>query len=158
MTNPQLVLALLRQLVHVVGVGQDEISVGDPVNFFPQEWYDYLTPEFPDVHYLDHYSFTGRTQVQFSDTPLFWSTLDADDKLQDYLPQSYVETDYLINFAVLKSHERAGITLCAKNHYGSLIRSPVGDLWGQHYTITLISTRIRRSNCPAAPRIALWLI
>jgi hypothetical protein len=133
MTNPQLVLALLRQLVHVVGASQAEISVGDPVNFFPQEWYDYLTPEFPDVHYLDHYSFTGRTQVQFSDTPLFWSTLDADDKLRDYLPQSYVAADYLIDFAVLKSHERAGITLCAKNHYGSLIRSPVGDLWGQNY-------------------------
>lgn len=133
MTNPQPVLALLRQLVNIVGVRQDEISVGDPVNYFPQQWYDYLAPEFPDVRYLDHYPFTGRTQVQFSNDPLFWSTTDADGKVQDYLPQSYVEADYLINFAVLKSHERAGITLCAKNHYGSLIRSPVGDLWGHHY-------------------------
>ena len=133
MTNPQLVLALLRQLVYVAGVGQDEISVGDPVNFFPQEWYDYFSPEFSDVRYLDHYPFAGRVQDQFSDTALFWSTTEADGKLQDYLPQSYVEADYLIDFAVLKSHERAGITLCAKNHYGSLIRSPVGDLRGQNY-------------------------
>ena len=132
MTNPQLVLALLRQLVNIVGVSQDKISVGDPVNYFPQQWYDYLTPEFPDVRYLDHYSFTGRTQVQFSDEPLFWSTTDADGKRQDYLPQSYADADYLINFAVMKSHVRGGITLCGKNHYGSLIRSPVKDLWGYH--------------------------
>jgi hypothetical protein len=41
MTNPQMVLALLRQLVNVVGVSQADISVGDPLTFFPQEWYDY---------------------------------------------------------------------------------------------------------------------
>jgi len=132
MTNPQLVLALLRQLVDVVGVSQADIFVGDPVNFFPQEWYDYLHAEFPDVKYMDHYSFKGRTQVQFSSTPFYWSTADADGKKQDYLPQPYEDAAYLINFSVLKSHERAGITLSAKNHYGSLVRSPVGDLWGRH--------------------------
>jgi hypothetical protein len=133
MTNPQLVLSLLRQLVDVVGVNQIDISVGDPVTFFPQEWYDYLHAEFPNVRYLDHYPFTGRTQVQFSSTPLYWSTPDADGKVQDYLPQCYQDAAYLIDFSVLKSHERAGITLSGKNHFGSLIRSPVGDLGGQRY-------------------------
>jgi hypothetical protein len=142
MTNPQLVLSLLRQLVNVVGVSQTDISVGDPVNFFPQQWYDYLAPEFPNVHYLDHYPFTGRTPVQFSDEPLFWSTPDADGKVPDYLPQCYVEAAYLINVPVLKSHERAGITLTAKNHYGSLIRSPVGDLWGQGYDYYDLHTNV----------------
>jgi len=142
MTNPQLVLSLLRQLVNVVGVSQADISVGDPVNFFPQQWYDYLHPEFPNVLYIDHYPFTGRTQVQFSDEPLFWSTDAADGKKQDYLPQSYVEAAYLINVPVLKSHERAGITLTAKNHFGSLIRSPVGDLRGQHYDYYDLHTNV----------------
>jgi hypothetical protein len=131
MTNPQMVLALLRQLVNVVGVSQADISVGDPLNFFPQEWYDYLHAEFPNVIYLDHYPFTGRTQVQFSPTPFYWSTTNANGKLQDYLPQPYEDAAYLINFATLKSHERAGITLSFKNNYGSLIRSPVGELRGQ---------------------------
>jgi hypothetical protein len=133
MTNPQMVLALLRQLVNVVGVNQADLSVGDPVNFFPQQWYDYLQPEFPNVVYLDHYNFTGRTQVQFSGTPFYWSTPDADGKVQDYLPQPYQDAAYLINFSVLKSHERAGITLSAKNHFGSLVRSPVGDWRGVNY-------------------------
>ena len=142
MTNPQMVLALLRQLVNVVGVGQADISVGDPVNFFPQQWYDYLHPEFPDVNYLDHYPYTGRTQVQFSDTPLYWSTADANGKVQDYLPQPYEDAAYLINFSVLKSHERGGITLCAKNHYGSIIRSPVGGLRGQNYNYYDLHTNL----------------
>jgi hypothetical protein len=50
-------------------------------------------------------------------------------KLADYLPVSFAEADYIINLAVLKGHS-AGITVCAKNHYGSLIRNPVGYEWG----------------------------
>jgi len=139
-TNPQMVMSLLRQLVNKAGVDQADISVGDTVTFFPQQWYDYLTdddlpPElkFPDVHYLDHWPFSGRTTVQFSTTPLYWSTLDSIDKEQDFLPVSFAEADYIINFAVLKSHERAGFTVCAKNHYGSLFRSPPGNLQGTTY-------------------------
>jgi hypothetical protein len=128
-TTPQMILALLRQLVNVVGAVQSDISVGDPVSYFPNQWYDHMAAEFPKVNYLDHYAFPGRTQVQHSTTPFYWSTIDANGKLQDYLPVSFAEADYLINFAVLKGHS-AGITVCAKNHYGSLIRNPVGAEWG----------------------------
>jgi hypothetical protein len=145
MTNPQMVLALLRHLVNVVGVSQADIFAGDPVNFFPQEWYDYLHAEFPNVVYLDHYPFTGRTQVQFSTTPFSWSTSAADGKRQDYLPQPHVDAAYLINFSVLKSHARAGITLSAKNHFGSLVRSPVGDWRGQRYNYYDLHTNIEGS-------------
>ena len=128
-TNPQLILALLRQLVYVAGVNQTDISIGDPLTFFPQEWFDYLSVEFPDIIYLDLYPFDGRTPVQFSSSPIYWSTAEANNLLPDYLPQSFAEASYLINFAVLKSHHRAGVTLCAKNHYGSLVRSPTGRLY-----------------------------
>jgi len=130
-TNPQVILSLLRQLVNDVGVNQDDISIGDPVTYFPQQWYDYLVTEFPNVQYLDHYPYIGRKEVTLSTTPIRWSTSDALDKLEDYLPSSYADADYLINIPVLKSHGLAGITLSAKNHFGSLIRSPVGNLWGE---------------------------
>jgi hypothetical protein len=126
---PQMILALLRQLVDVVGVEQSDISVGDTVSYFPRPWHDHMAPEFPDVHYLDHYAFSGRTPVRHSTTPFYWSTTDASGKLQDLLPVSFAEADYIVNFAVLKGHT-AGITVCAKNHYGSLIRNPVGYEWG----------------------------
>jgi hypothetical protein len=40
------------------------------------------------------------------------------------VPVPYAEAKYLINMANLKSHSGAGVTLCGKNHYGSLIRKP----------------------------------
>jgi len=40
------------------------------------------------------------------------------------VPVPYAEAKYLINMANLKSHTGAGVTLCGKNHYGSLIRKP----------------------------------
>jgi hypothetical protein len=33
---------------------------------------------------------------------------------------------YLINFAVLKGHSLAGVTLCVKNHFGSVYRESTG--------------------------------
>ena len=129
-TNPQVILALLRQLVNIVGIDQTHISVGDTVSFFPNQWYAYLSSEFPNVNYLDHYGFTGRTAVHKSTVPFYWSTEAADDKLRDYVPLSYAEADYLINIPVLKVHAFGGITVCAKNHYGSLIRAPQGHEWG----------------------------
>ena len=128
-TTPQMILALLRQLVNVVGVNQSDISVGDPTAFFTDPWYKLLSTEFPQVNYLDHYPYPGRTPVQYSSIPLYWSTADAGGKLLDYIPVSFAQADYLINLAVLKGHE-TGITVCAKNHYGSLIRNPVGRTWG----------------------------
>jgi hypothetical protein len=128
-TSPQLILSLLRQLVYTVGVAQSNISVGDTTSYFPQQWYDLMAPEFPNVRYLDHYAFPGRTQVAHSTTPLYWSTAAAAGSDTDYLPVSFVQAHYVINFAVLKGHG-SGMTACGKNHYGSLIRNPVGAEWG----------------------------
>jgi len=121
--SPQIILALLRQLVNTVGADQNDITVGDPTGLIPNFYWDMLHPEFPNVHYLDNYGGSGRTRAEFSAVPLYWSTAEAERKVQDYLPLSFAEADYLINFAILKGHS-SGVTLCAKNHYGSLIRTP----------------------------------
>jgi hypothetical protein len=44
-----------------------------------------------------------------------------------YLPQCVVEAKYMINYALLRGHTLAGITLCAKNHFGSLYRPACAD-------------------------------
>jgi len=121
--SPQMILALLRQLTYTVGADQNDITIGDPTGLIPNFYWDMLTPEFPNVRYLDNYGQSGRTRAEFSDVPLYWSTPEADRKSQDYIPVSFAEADYIINFAILKGHS-SGITLCAKNHYGSLIRTP----------------------------------
>lgn len=125
--SPQMILALLRQLTQTVGVDQNDITIGDPTGLIPNFYWDMLVPEFPDVHYLDNYGQSGRTRAEFSDVPLYWSTAEADRKNQDFLPVSFAQADYMINFAILKGHS-SGVTLCAKNHYGSLIRTPNAKL------------------------------
>ncbi len=121
--SPQMILALLRQLVNTVGVDQNDITIGDPTGLVPNFYWDMLHPEFPNVRYLDNYGGSGRTRAEFSDVPLYWSTAEANRKVQDYIPVSFAEANYIINFAILKGHS-SGVTLCAKNHYGSLIRTP----------------------------------
>lgn len=125
--SPQMILALLRQLVHVVGADQNDITIGDPTGLVPSYYWNMLHPEFPRVHYLDNYGGSGRTRAEFSNVPLYWSTPAAEGKDQDYIPTAFAEARYIINFAILKGHG-AGVTLCAKNLYGALIRTPVGDL------------------------------
>ncbi|MBN1806128.1 MAG: SMP-30/gluconolactonase/LRE family protein [Sedimentisphaerales bacterium] len=122
-TSPQMITALLRQLTQATGVRQDDITIGDGLTYFAQEYYDTLHKEFPDVKYLDCNGKAGRVKEDFSSTPLYWSCKPQGCE-QDYIPKSFEQAEYLINLANLKAHPLAGVTLCAKNHYGSLIRTP----------------------------------
>jgi hypothetical protein len=122
-TSPQMMLALLRQLVNEVGVAQADIAIGDTLCYFPNQYYDPLHDEFPDVRYLDYEGLFGRTAVRPSSVPVYWSSHPSVSN-QDYVPASYAEAEYTINMANLKSHTMGGVTLTAKNHYGSLVRWP----------------------------------
>jgi hypothetical protein len=125
-TSPQMMLALLRQLVETVRVRQADITIGDSLAYFANQYYDVLHGEFPDVQYLDHAGRFGRIAAQPSSVPLHWSG-HPQDCLPDFVPACFAESDYLINLANLKSHASAGVTLCAKNHYGSLVRWPAQE-------------------------------
>ena len=119
-TSPQLMVALLDQLVNVVGVEEPDITIGDPCGKWVNEFYNIVHGVFPNVNYLDSRGTLGRTHAARSSTRLYWSTSEADGKNPDYLLQAVVDASYMINFAVLKSHERNGTTVSAKNHFGSL--------------------------------------
>ena len=122
-TSPQMITALLRQLVEKVGVKPSDISIGDSLARFANEYYNILHREFPNVRFMDCEGKFGRIKMKQSSAPFYWSCNPKVSE-QDYAPASYAEADYLINLANLKAHTGAGITLCAKNHYGSLIRTP----------------------------------
>ena len=122
--SPQLMLALLDQLVNVVGVAQTDITIGDSTGLWVNELHNILHGSFPNVVYMDARGTagSGRTKATRSTVPLYWSAPPSEtkDMNPDYLLQPVVAAKYLINFAVLKSHERNGITATAKNHFGSL--------------------------------------
>lgn len=127
---PQVILALLRHLVYTVGVNQTNIFLGDPTGNFPKYLWDRLHPEFPSVKYFDNYGGAGRMRVEFSlTTPFYWSVTNPASTgplLQDYIPVPFAQADYIIDLPVLKSHASGGITVCAKNFYGALLRCPDG--------------------------------
>lgn len=131
-TSPQIVLAMLRQLVHTVGVPQEYIYVGDAMrNIFQDEYLKYHS-EFPGVNYLSNTSTeSGRIKsVESSGDVIFYSdnssimTKAGKDKIYSVLE----EAEYLLSMAAMKGHNVAGISLCTKNHFGSQSRPSAGHL------------------------------
>jgi len=123
-TSPQMIISLLRQLTRDVGVKPADITVSDMLAYLVNEYYDLLHPAFPEVQYVDHEGKFGRTKVQASTVPFYLSCRPTGKK-PDFLPSCIAEAGYLINFATFKAHTATGVTLCGKNHFGSLVRWPV---------------------------------
>jgi hypothetical protein len=133
-TSPQLILSLLRHLVDSVGVPEDDIYIGDPMKHIYNHDYSLWHGEFPDIHYLDHDRTTqGRELVvKGNDSIIHYS--DRGSILREgqwnnsqwgnpvYADSFYTiieDCDYLINVPTLKGHKRNGMTIFAKNHFGS---------------------------------------
>lgn len=124
-TNPHVVLAMLRQLVNVVGARQEDIWVGDPMKHIYKHAYELWHNEFPDVNYIGSAAGDGRIKVVSGSEPVvFYSDKGTEmtDAVSDRLYTVMEEADYMINIPTLKAHARAGITLSAKNHFGSHTR------------------------------------
>jgi hypothetical protein len=128
-TGPAIVLEILRQLVNEAGVEQENIAVGDPQNHVFGYNSDAWMAEFPKIVLVDNVSKQhGRTLIHPTINELvFYSDKSQTDKLYDIIENA----DYMINVANLKPHLRAGISLTAKNHFGSQSRSGAYHL---HYS------------------------
>lgn len=120
-TNPVLLKALLISLVTEAGVAPGNITVYDAGRVFP----DYMR-ELCGTGSLKGVRFQYRDLLGENDAnadlnaPVVWSR--KVNGSANYLPGCVTGADYLINFANLKGHAY-GITLCAKNHFGSFMNS-----------------------------------
>jgi hypothetical protein len=116
-STPPLPLEVLRHLVNECGVKQSDITMVDPQNPTWGHNFDAWHKEFPDVVYADNMFGThGRTLIKATAEPLlFYSDKWEPDRLYNVIENA----DYLINIPQLKPHRGAGITLTAKNHFGS---------------------------------------
>ncbi len=115
-TSPQIVNAVLNQLINIVGVAEEDISIGDPGRNFTDLYWDSCHSVFPNVKYWG--TNAGRTPIVPSDT---FEMFTSDGNVQDYLPQCYLDAAYMINIPVFKKHHRAGISLSSKNHFGTFV-------------------------------------
>jgi len=110
--SPYVIKSLLRQLINVVGVDQEDITIYDatrPIGnwFYNRVYYleypaDPLVPEFPDVHFVDSTGgASGREQVIASSTKVYFA---AGSCAYRTLPTVVTEAKYLFNMPLLKRH------------------------------------------------------
>jgi len=125
--TPQLTLALFRQLVHQAGVRPCDIVVYDASRLAPDPIFNPAHAEFPEIRFEDRDGGNGRFRAEPDKrTPLFFGDPTTLDHGKTYLPACATSANYLINAAVWKGHSLAGVTLCAKNHFGSVYRENTG--------------------------------
>ena len=176
----QTILAMLRQLVRQAGVPQDKLLVYEAVRFMPNRIINACRPEFPGVVWMDSKGTNGICQKVVWHENAFNYSVTESNSCGTSVPEQVYQATYLINMALLKGHPTTGVTLTAKNHYGSIdgrdhkmfintwqhsmgIYNPFVDLIGTRQlggkTILYMVDGLfgtRDANDPVIPRFAGW--
>jgi len=129
-TSPQVILAVLRQLINKAGVPEDAIYIGDPYTNIFKHLHDKLSAEFPTVHYMsrgDHdnrekLQLTNTEEIRFSDRG---SVLDVET---DNFYDCTIDADYILSLPAMKGHRGGGVTFFAKNHFGTNNKSSAAHM------------------------------
>jgi len=127
--SPHVIYSLLKQLVNVAGVPGSAITIYDASRYIGNPIYDKIRsdpdPDFQNINFVVKTNLARNGRIAAShDTanPLYTRAGTA------YLPRCVTGADYLINMALLRPHTLYGITLSAKNHFGS-VYFPSGGGW-----------------------------
>lgn len=124
--SPHAINALVTQLIDVAGVRGEDIlvydvtgarNVGEPISARIRA---NSNPQFQKVQFLvgTDYDLGGRlAPVPDMQNPIRFANRDLPP---GYLARQVTEAKYMINMALLRPHGMAGVTLAAKNHFGSV--------------------------------------
>ncbi len=133
--SPQMLHALLAQLVNVAGVADSDITVYDGIFYHGDPVYNYCHADFPGVVFAEgdandrsgYGSGPGPdkgARVKVQPDPNVHVYYGDPNLVKDSglvcLPTVVTEARYFINIALPRAHELAGVTLCAKNMFGSV--------------------------------------
>jgi uncharacterized protein (DUF362 family) len=118
--SPAVAFALLNQLIQA-GVKPDDITLYDASRYVPDPIVNVCgTAALAGVHFADFSGGDGRKVCQRDlSQPIQWSVDPKGNPA--YLPTVVTQATYLINVALFKGHSLAGVTLSAKNHFGTLM-------------------------------------
>ncbi len=120
MPSPQVVYSLVHQLTKAAGVPGSAITLYDATRYIGDPIYNRIRgnpdPDFQSVTFVvaPQNAQNGRiAAVHDSANPLHTKAGTL------HLPQCVTQARYLINLALLRAHTLCGVTLCAKNHFGT---------------------------------------
>ncbi len=126
MPSPHVVQALLDQLINVAGVPGQDITVYDGSRYIGDTICDRVKASGVRFVVSPATARDGRVAAEPDKAaPIHFAQSGVPVA---YLPQCVTEAKYLINVALLRAHTLFGVTLCAKNHFGS-VHFPDGGGW-----------------------------
>ena len=127
MPSPQVIHALLKQLIHVAGVPGRDITLYDATKYIGDPIYSKVradpNPQFQDVRFVvvPWMAGNGREPASLDvDRFVRFAAPNLPNQARANLPGCVTEAKYLINIALLRGHATYGVTLTAKNHFGSM--------------------------------------
>ena len=126
-SSPFVTLALVRSMVGDGGVRPQDIVLCEPSRAITDSIYNKVHREFPGVRFVDNLGGEGREKCEYYPEQIVYSIDNG--KMARGLAKCIVDADYLINSALLKTHNGPGVTLTAKNWYGA---TDINLLWRQN--------------------------
>lgn len=140
--SPQMVLALVRQLVHDAGVPQQNIIIYDIRRQIFPAMLTTIWKEFPDVRFVQdgkarrgqpvNPAYGDHTNLEAAEWVEALEYSSGNYRDAKVTAQQIVDATYLINFAMLKLHSypynymedgdsgQTAVTMTGKNHFGSM--------------------------------------
>jgi len=163
--SPQLILTMIRQLVHKARVAPENILVIDAQRCIPPYILTKVWSEFKDVRFVQKEAPTDGQPKN----PAYgdYHGLEAADWIEGisysngkynkarFIPRQVYEATYIINMAMLKAHSypynimadgdegQTGITMGGKNHFGT-IQGP----WELHAAINTNQEAVKNAYSP----------
>lgn len=128
-TSPQSIYAVVNSLIEYAGVKGADITVYDASRGIGNPVVDKIRAntgqEYQDVKFVVSPAKPGTGRINaVADTTvaIHFAKKEMQDADKTFLPTCVTEASYLINIAQFKGHGLGGVTLCAKNFFGSLYR------------------------------------
>jgi hypothetical protein len=125
MPSPQMIRSVLDQLFHVVGVPGSAVTLYDAARYIGDPIYNAVhnapDPNFQNVTFVCSSTRNGRIGAVYDPAhPIRFANTSVPGNARAYPPRAVTEAKYLINMALFRAHQLFGVTLCGKNHFGSI--------------------------------------
>jgi hypothetical protein len=127
--SPHVVYSFVKQLMDVVGIPGSDITIYDASRYIGNPIYNKIrsdpNPDYRNIKFVVKNSLAANGRIAAvgdASNPLYTRAGTA------RLPQCVTQAKYLVNMALLRAHSLYGVTLCAKNHFGSTY-FPSGGGW-----------------------------